>query len=203
MGGNLMRTVTFADQKLIDSIRESVVPVWNNQNPDPNDLAAELQKQPKPTATEAATYPQGGGGTNVLAFFCDPEGNIFHYTKGYWSPKNFLEEIEFAKGQFKLIAANDKAEGKPATKTIKLPKEKLVVQIEKRIELLSKLRADLKSEHPAEMKKPFPESEIRRRHAWIGLQIASCHEARSLCDVEIKAKLNELLQQNLHHGIVS
>ena len=202
MGGNLMRTVTFADQKLIDSIGESAIAVWNNQNPDAVETLVEPQKQPKPSAAEAAAYPQGGGGTNVLAFFCDPNGNIFHSTKGYWSPKNFLEEVEFAKGQFKLIATNSNGEGKPATKKVELPKEKLVSQIDKRIELLAKLRTDLKSEHPAEMKKPFPKSEIRRRHAWLGLQIASCHEARSNCSVDVKAILNELLLRNLNQGAI-
>ena len=195
MGGNLMRTVTFANVELAAEINDSVIPVWNNQNPQLGgvNFAANLAaKQPKPTPQQIAAYPQGGGGGNMRVYFCAPSGEVFHYSQGYWSAENFSEEIEFAAKLFEEIKAKDG----------KLSHENIVEAIKQRVGKLQQQQSLLTSLHPGEFKKPVAQSQIRRQHAAIGLKINACNAAVKTVGQDIKAVLTQILQQNLFRGAI-
>ena len=197
MGGNLMRTVTFADQNLVDVINESFVPVWHNQSP--TVASGGAVNQQTPTAEQVAAYPQGGGGDNVLGFFSDSQGRLIHCTRGYWSAENFAKEFAFAKQQFELMAEKEGGESSQPDEI----KTLLVASLKRRIETLSQERSALESANPLEMKKPFSESEIRRQHAAIGLLIDSCQLATVLCGTSMADRVAEQLERNFEAGVIS
>lgn len=190
MGGNLMRAVTFVDPELTDLMNSSLVAAWNNQNPTLN-LGTAAQ-QPKPTPDQVAAYPLGGGSGNIRAYFATPNGQIIHYMQGYWSPKHLRAEIEFSLDLYRSLN-NHQSES-----------AKVIVSrsLDGHIALAVKQQAMLEKYFSKEFSKPIHSSEIRKRHAALGLKVASYNMAKSLVGQEIKGVLTMLMQQNLMRGII-
>jgi hypothetical protein len=190
MGGNLMRAVTFADPVLTDLVNSSLVAAWNNQNPTLN--LGNAAQQPKPTPEQVAAYPLGGGSGNMRAYFATPNGQIIHYMQGYWSPKHLRAEIEFALDLYQGLIEQQSASAKLIA----------AKSLDERIALAVKQQATLASSFPEEFSKPVHSSEIRKRHAALGLKVASYNMAKSMVGQEIKGVLTMLMQQNLMRGII-
>ena len=191
MGGNLMRTVTFADANLVDQINSSVVAVWHDQNPTfaKNFGAAQ---QAAPTKQQIAAYPLGGGASNMLTYFCTPEGKVVHFLQGYWSAEHFAEELRFAQSQQRMVQERSQPLGVVTTEGI-----------DRRVAQLTKQQAGLASVHPTEFNKPVHESKVRRQHAALGLKIASYHQAKNTAGQSVDDILTMLLKQNLMRGVIS
>ena len=188
-----MRTVTFADIDLVTKINSTVIPVWNNQNPQAAlGLKNAAAIQPKPTRQQIDVYPQGGGGGNMRAYFCTPEGKVFHYVQGYWSSKNFANEIAFAIEQFAIAKENSS----------KMNRDEVIDKIKRRSTQMKQQQAVLIKQHPEEFSKPVRQSNIRKRHAAIGLKIAANDIAMKTVGQDIKAVLTEILRQNLMLGVI-
>lgn len=185
-----MRAVTFADAELTDLMNGSLVAAWNNQNPTLN--SGNAAQQPKPTPEQVAAYPLGGGSGNMRAYFATPNRQIIHYMQGYWSPKHLRAEIEFALELYHVL--NDQQ-----SETAKLIAAK---SLDGHIALAVQQQATLEKYFPKEFSKPVHSSEIRKRHAALGLKVASYNMAESMVGQEIKGVLTMLMQQNLMRGII-
>ena len=94
-----MRTVAFADEKVVDLINANFVAVWHNQFAESanNQPSGPEAAQPQYTAEELELYPEGGGGSNVLNYFCDKNGRVLHFAQGWWRAERFLEEASFGR----------------------------------------------------------------------------------------------------------
>ncbi|KAF0245254.1 MAG: hypothetical protein FD180_1801 [Planctomycetota bacterium] len=147
-----MRTVTFADADLCAWMNRTFVLAWYDIKPEAT--AAGLGAlQPTYSREEIAAYPEGGGGTNVRAVFCSPEGIVRHATQGWWPAGRFREECErglACAGAKSLDAAKDlRARG--ADELIKAANE-------------------LAAANPEEMRRPVRESAVARRVAALRLR---------------------------------
>jgi hypothetical protein len=193
MGGNLMRTVTFADPKLVRLMNDSVVAVWNNQNPTAAfNFQVAAARQPKPTAQQIDAYPAGGGGGNMRAYFCTPEGRVIHFVQGYWPAKQMAEEVRFALARFEAVRDMSTDALKPA----------LMKQIDTAIVEIAREQAKLVRTQPAEFTKPVRLSSVRRHHAALGLRVTSYQAAKGVYGQDIKAVLTMLMRQNLMLGVI-
>ena len=76
-----MRTVTFADPRVVDLLNDRYVVVWNNHSADRN----EKGEQARYSSEEMAAYPEGGGGTNLYTVIAAPDGTVLNVLTGYWS----------------------------------------------------------------------------------------------------------------------
>lgn len=191
MGGNLMRTVTFADDKLVAAINQNVIPVWHNQNPDAANNGAD--SQPKPSQQQIDAYPLGGGAGNMRAYFCDPDGSIVHYLQGYWPPEHFLTEMDFAQEQFIAVAASRRSGSTRNT---------VATGLDKRIAEMNKHQSELQKLHPAEFSKPIRLSTVRKEHAAVGLKVASYSIGKTNAGQDVGSILSTIVQQNLFRGVI-
>lgn len=159
-----MRTVAFADEKVVDLVQSNFIAVWHNQSVESarNRPSAPEGAQPAYTAEELELYPEGGGGSNALSYFCDARGRVLHLVRGWWRPERFLEEASFAKD---LVSIADNREA--LEKAHLLHKNAHATEAQK-----------LTAANPGEMTQPFPQSKIRRLHAALGL-LGQTHEAAS------------------------
>src|SRR5947209_2693648 len=89
-----MRTVTFADPRVVDVLNEKFVVAWNNHSPE----RAVRGVQARYTPAEIATYPEGGGGNNLHTVVTSPEGTVLSVLTGFWSADIFLKEVDFSLG---------------------------------------------------------------------------------------------------------
>ena len=78
-----MRTVTFADEALVDWLNETYVLAWFDLKPDESESSIGKPLQPVYAAEEIAAYPEGGGGANLRTLFCAPDGKIRHALQGW------------------------------------------------------------------------------------------------------------------------
>ena len=86
-----MRTVTFADPAVIRDLQSHFVLFWHDQS-------AGAVQQPDPgTPEQAMSYPEGGGGTNVLSYVATPDGRAVLRLQGYWRPQRYLTELRFGR----------------------------------------------------------------------------------------------------------
>jgi hypothetical protein len=179
-----MRTVAFANEKVIELVNSTFVAVWHNQNP--RDARPAGAAQPVYTPEELELYPEGGGGTNVLTYFCDGQGRVLHLVTGWWRAERFMEELKAAEA---LSHAGDNLQELANIHT--LHKNAHAAEAER-----------LAKEHPEEMNKPHHESKIRRLHAALGLQ-ANMHETaagmlfRNIVDI-----LRQLEYQHEERGAI-
>jgi hypothetical protein len=163
-----MRSVTFADEKVVDLLNGKFVLLWNNHGRD----EGEGSEQPAWSAEELKLYPEGGGQGNVRTYVCRSDGAIAGYVEGWFRPERFLEEAEWA---LSVLDAGD-LKGKHA----------------ERREAIRRSAEELARKHPEEMRKPFHESETRRRHAMLGL-LARTHElAAPLAGRAVKPVLEQV-----------
>lgn len=153
-----MRTVTFADPKVVDLLNERFVVVWNNLNPDRtgNGTQAVYSKE------EMAAYPEGGGGNNLHTMIAAPDGMVLNVLTGYWSASTLLEELEFARGTTRQNRADRQ---------------------EQRYNALVGEAATLLKDFPAEASKRPKDSAVVRRVAALQL-LARCHAAGTFLAVK-------------------
>jgi len=176
-----MRSVVFADEKVVDALNKDFVLAWNNHAPEWGG-GGEARKQPVFSKDELAAYPEGGGGGNIRTYICRPDGAIVHYIEGWFRPERYLGEVDFAKTLVKeekpaaLIAAHAKA--------------------------LQAAQQELARKHPAEMTKEFAASEIRRLHAAIGLLVRTQGLAQQVALRPIDKVIAEVVEQNAERGII-
>lgn len=151
-----MRTVTFADKELCAWMNKTFVLAWYDVKP--SDVQVDGNLQPVYSQEEIAAYPEGGGGANIRAIFCSPEGVVRHGIQGWWPAASFREEcnrgLECATSK-SIDAARD-------------------IRAKATAELTGAAK-DLAAKNPEEMRKPVRESAIARkiaalrlRASWIG-----------------------------------
>lgn len=88
-----MRTVTFADPRVVDLVNERYVAAWHNHNPDRTQRGEQAPFDP----AEVAAYPEGGGGNNLHTLVAQADGRVVSKLTGYWSADTLIEELEFAR----------------------------------------------------------------------------------------------------------
>ena len=147
-----MRTVTFADEELCAWMKKTFVLAWYDVKPNGN-VVALGELQPVYSQEEIAAYPEGGGGANIRAVFCSPEGTVRHATQGWWSADRFREECERG-----LACATVKS--LDAAKDLRA----------KGVDEMNKVAAELAAANPEEMKRPVRESAVARRVAALRLR---------------------------------
>lgn len=174
-----MRSVTFADDKVVDLLNAKFVLVWNNHG---EDFDRQVQApQPKFSREELELYPEGGGGGNVRTLVSTPDGALLHYIEGWWRPERYVEELEFAL----TLDVKDAARSH-----------------ELHLAEHQKAARALAVEHPAEMKREFVESAVRRRHAALGLQGNVHILAGGLVGRDIGTVLDEVRRQSMQKEFV-
>jgi hypothetical protein len=176
-----MRSVVFADEKVVDALNKEFVLAWNNHAPEWGG-GGKRALQPVFSKEELALYPEGGGGGNIRTYICRPEGAIVHYLEGWFRPERYLGEVEFARTLVK--------EEKPAARLAEHAKE------------LQAAQQELARKHPEEMSKEFAASEIRRLHAAIGLLIRTQGLAQQVALRPIDKVIAEVVEQNSDRGII-
>jgi hypothetical protein len=168
-----MRTVTFADADLCSWMNRTFVLAWYDVKPE--ETAAALGAlQPVYSKEEIAAYPEGGGGANVRAVFCSPDGIIRHATQGWWPVERFREECERG-----LDCATVKS--LDAAKDLRA----------KGVEELNKAADELAAANPGEMKKPVRESAISRRVASLRLRATTYAQMDSVMGQEAVIVLSD------------
>ena len=153
-----MRTVTFADPRVVDLVNERYIAVWNNHNPDRAQKGTQAPFDP----AEVAAYPEGGGGDNLHTVIAAADGRVLSRFAGYWSVETMLEELEFART---------------------LTRESASERQGRRERALLEEAARLEREHPAEQGKRVRESAVLRRQAALRL-LARDRRSPTLCVVE-------------------
>lgn len=144
-----MRTVVFADPRVVDLLNERFVVVWNNHNLDQTARG----KQASYTAAEMAAYPEGGGGNNLHTIVAAPDGMLLGSLRGFWSAPTLVEELKFSLG----LTLENRLERQAA-----------------RLKTLQAEAANLDTDHPEESGKRVKDSPILRRKAALNL-LALCH----------------------------
>jgi hypothetical protein len=192
MGGNLMRTVTFADVSLVKKLNSQVHCVWSNQNPDSNvdepiDEVEVVQAVPEGAA---AAYPCGGGGGNIRAYFCTADGEVIHYVQGYWPAKNFAQELEFALKIFEATKSMEK----------EVRKQAVIKALQTSIESMEHQRTEMAKNNPYEFTKAITESALQREHAAIGLRANAYRDAINNCGRDMAEIQTEIALQNVQRG---
>lgn len=155
MGSNLMRTATFGDHQVIQTLQRDFVLLWHNQHPGQNPTG----EQAPPTAEQAKAYPEGAGGSNVLTYIADPTGRVAYKLTGFWRAERYLAELKFARG-----LANRLADESPEKVT-----ELIAADHKVRAKAVAGERAELARKHPDEFKKAVRESEVRKKDSALGL----------------------------------
>ena len=192
MGGNLMRTVTFADAGLVKKLNSTLLPVWHNQDPEAMGEIFEEEPVDQPIPTGANAYPCGGGGGNIRAYFCTPEGEIFHYVEGYWPAENFAQEVDVALKFYAAHKNDDKNTRDAAAK----------VALNAAITAIEKDRADLAAKNAQEFQKPITESAVQRTHAAMGLRVNAYNSGITQVGQQINDVMLAIVRNNLGRGII-
>ncbi len=86
----MLRTVTFSDKRVADMINTRFVAAWCNRGPGfkNNDLWSEKRI----FESDLEAYPT----KNICTFFLSPEGRVFYYVAGSYSPEFFLKILDTA-----------------------------------------------------------------------------------------------------------
>ncbi|MBI2921111.1 MAG: hypothetical protein HYY18_08515 [Planctomycetes bacterium] len=179
-----MRTVTFANTELADHLNANFVLVWFNHAPQfLEGQAPEGQSQPAYTPEEIAAYPEGGGGGNIRAFYCRPDGVIAHATQGWWGPATLRAEADRALGFLRATDPDDA-----------------------RTEARARLLADadrLETADPAERERPLRDAPNRRRAAALRLLAQSYTEGKALLGQPVAPVLDRIVEENADNGEIS
>ena len=144
-----MRTVTFADPKVVDLLNEKYVVAWNNHSLD----RTARGQQAVYTREEMAAYPEGGGGSNLYTVVAAPDGTVINTLTGYWSARTLLGELEFCR----TVTPENRVERQAARRNA-----------------LVQEAAKLENENPQEARKRPRDSALVRRMAALNL-LALCH----------------------------
>src|SRR5262245_40093558 len=166
-----MRTVTFADRKVVDLLNEKFVVVWNNHNVDRNTKGVQATY----SAAEMAAYPEGGGGNNLHTIVADPDGAVLSSLRGYWSASLLLEELNFSLG----LSAGNRVERHGARATS-----------------LRAEAAKLLTAHPEEAGRRIKESPVLKRKAALEL-LATCHGTEGVEQIQgIEVWLSNIVENS-------
>ena len=170
--------MTFADPEFADWLNERFVLAWIDLAPLCAGGEAEAQLRHPPE--EIAAYPEGGGGENIRAWFCAPDGDIRHALTGFWRPAAFRLEAERALERY-LKA-----------------KEALFAKAERgsvRRRMLEEADA-LERAHPEEKAKPVLESEILRKAAALRRMGELYRKTEPQVGKTVAGVLDEAIRQN-------
>jgi hypothetical protein len=159
-----MRTVTFADPKVVDFLNANFIVAWNNHSADRTARGQQAVYSP----AEIAAYPEGGGGSNLYTVIAAGDGTVLNNLSGYWSAEMFLQELAFSLGLTTENAAGRRAE---------------------RMRSLQEQAAALFKEHPEAEGKRIKDSPVLRRQAALCL-LAACHRPDLLPE---KQEIDQLL----------
>lgn len=145
-----MRTVTFADSAVIRDLQSHFVLFWHDQS-------AGAAQQLTPGAPEQVkSYPEGGGGTNVLTYVAAPDGRAVMRLQGYWRPERYLSELRFGR--------------ELATEVGRMPNDPQAARfaadrLDDRAWLVAAERKAIERRHPEVLAKKATETEPARTHA--------------------------------------
>ena len=85
-----MRTVTFSDKEVAESVNKNFVAAWYNRGAGFHNEEFQVEKHIFRRSMEAYTT------RNICTFFLTPDGKVFHYVSGYFSPEMFLSILDVA-----------------------------------------------------------------------------------------------------------
>ena len=86
-----MRTVTFSNEGVAGAVNSRLLPTWVNRKPGFHNCELETERRIVNDSYECfATI-------NFVTYFVTPDLDVLHYFSGYYSPKLFLQELEFVK----------------------------------------------------------------------------------------------------------
>jgi hypothetical protein len=83
-----MRTVTFAEPRVVDYLKRHFVLLWHNQAPE------RPSSPPADAGQQVEAYPEGSGGGNLRTYFCTADGKICYYLEGYWGHERCQEHAQ-------------------------------------------------------------------------------------------------------------
>jgi hypothetical protein len=176
-----MRSVTFADDKVVDTLNAGFVLVWNNHAPDYGG-GGDGARQPLFSKEEIERYPEGAGGGNIRSYVCRDDGSIAHYVEGWYRPARYLAEISFA---VDLLGEGDASAKRKAHR-----------------DALVEAQAKIAREQSGEMQKPFEESAARREHAMLGLLVNVQDLARQAGRQKIEKLLEQIKESYSERGVI-
>ena len=139
-----MRTVTFANDEVRETLNRDFIAVWNNHSSHYNSRGV----QPVYTEQQVAAYPEGGGTGNLRTYIATPDGRVISEIQGFWRADRFLSWLRFARD---LTPKNAREHHTILATAVK------------------KEATALKAAHPAEMKLRIRQSKIRKRIAALDL----------------------------------
>jgi hypothetical protein len=144
-----MRTVTFADPAVIRELQTHFVLLWQDRLP--------AGARPDPgTPEQARTYPEGGGGANILTHIAAPDGRVVLRLPGFWRTERYLAELRFGR---ELASAVGKLPHDPSA--VRFTADRL----DERMRRVAAERMEIERRHPAEIARKEGDSDVRRRHA--------------------------------------
>ena len=84
----MLRTVTFSDKRVADLVNKEFVAAWVNRGPGFRNQ--EFWTEQRIFSSDLEAYPT----KNICTFFLTPDGRVFHYVAGSYSPDVFLKILE-------------------------------------------------------------------------------------------------------------
>ena len=88
----MLRTVSFADEKVRNLLRRHFVLVWSHY-----DAVGMVTVRDSFTPAETAGTPQGFGSRNVRMFTVAPDGTSLSQLGGFWTPEFLVPFLEFSR----------------------------------------------------------------------------------------------------------
>jgi hypothetical protein len=86
-----MRTVTFSNADVAKSVNELLLPTWVNRKPGFHNCELQTEREILVDSYECFAT------VNFVTYFLTPDLDVLHYFSGYYSPKLFLQEVEFVR----------------------------------------------------------------------------------------------------------
>lgn len=98
--------MTFSDRAVADMVNRNFVAAWHNRGPGFNNEDYSTERWIFQSAMEAYTTK------NICTFFLAPDGKVFHYVAGYYSPDVFVTYLDVAL-RVRQAAFDEKMQLKP------------------------------------------------------------------------------------------
>ncbi len=86
-----MRTVTFSNADVAKAVNESCVSMWVNRVAGFHNCSFSTEEWILKSSPDCYSTK------NFCTYFCTADKKVLHYMTGYYAPKLFLEELEFAR----------------------------------------------------------------------------------------------------------